>query len=494
MTNKKDDVDEASWSNAKMAQSHGAHDAWKDAQKLAHSSSSTKPDQWKKDKEHTFEPKNGDLKLAKEMGVAGIAGVQAPGKAPMTEEEFIEAVRALVRHRVKEVVRKKAGGGGYSLYSPNPGKKGNAKAVGTFPTRAMAKRAELARFPPKDPAKLARLRREVQKLTKKGDKKDKDKPKHKKPHKESLVREGTPFSSSGSTPTTSSQPIHKDMKSFMSGLQAIPKTDAAKRGQYVQAHISSPDFVKALQTHEPDQNKRQGIMKSLYKIADDGARMGAAGQKLTVGGESTDRAKMEAKVIATIIKKSLVESLFREEKTESDWDQYISKLSKAAMNGDSKFQNLQKNITRKTSDVLEDAFDSIRKAVGKSARLKNFGIKHDDSSGKTYLAFGADFDDLSVEPICIYVEGGVPKIELTTNAKVALTKLDPTEAKMFRAELVTVQERVLDNVDDLTKAVQNRDKYLSKMEQDVDTYVAELTPLQVSLLKNLLIKKYRKIS
>ena len=44
--------------------------------------------------------------------------------------------------RISEIVRKKAGGGGYNLYSPNKGKKKNPKPVGEFPTRIAAKRAE----------------------------------------------------------------------------------------------------------------------------------------------------------------------------------------------------------------------------------------------------------------------------------------------------------------------------------------------------------------
>ena len=48
----------------------------------------------------------------------------------------------------------------------NKGKKHQSKPVGQFPTKLAAKRAELARFPPKDPKKLQRLRKEVDKLMK----------------------------------------------------------------------------------------------------------------------------------------------------------------------------------------------------------------------------------------------------------------------------------------------------------------------------------------
>ena len=81
--------------------------------------------------------------------------------------EGLAHFRQLVNQRIQEIVRKKEGGGGYNLFPPNKGKKNKAqKAVGEFPTRLAAKRAELARFPPKDPEQLRRARARLDKLTK----------------------------------------------------------------------------------------------------------------------------------------------------------------------------------------------------------------------------------------------------------------------------------------------------------------------------------------
>ena len=130
----------------------------------------------------------------------------------------------------------------------------------------------------------------------------------------------------------------------------------------------------------------------------------------------------------------------------------------------------------------------------KKVKIKSFGIKKDGAKGKTYVAFSATMDSVSVEPIYIYVENGLPKIEVSDSARAALTKADPSTAKDFRAELVVVQERVLDEMDDLVKAIQERDSYLVKMQDKVDKYVSDLDALQLQLLKDLLVKKYRKIS
>lgn len=91
---------------------------------------------------------------------AGVANMGANG--PMDRDTFKEAVKSMVR----EIVRKKAGGGGYALYAPNKGKKKSPKPVGEFPTRLAAKNAELARFPPKDPEQLKAARARLDKLKK----------------------------------------------------------------------------------------------------------------------------------------------------------------------------------------------------------------------------------------------------------------------------------------------------------------------------------------
>lgn len=104
-------------------------------------------------------PEMPSLRRAQGEGVgAGAMGANGPA----ARDAFKEAVRAMVR----EVVRKKAGGGGYALYAPNKGKKKSPKPVGEFPTRLAAKNAELARFPPKDPEQLKKARSRLDKIKK----------------------------------------------------------------------------------------------------------------------------------------------------------------------------------------------------------------------------------------------------------------------------------------------------------------------------------------
>jgi hypothetical protein len=107
--------------------------------------------------------KNFPVVPSNESSVGGSIG---SGPQRPLGEIGLEAFRQMVNNRIQEIVRKKPGGGGYNLYAPNTGKKKKPKLVGEFPTRLAAKRAELARFPPKDPEQLKRARKRLEKLAK----------------------------------------------------------------------------------------------------------------------------------------------------------------------------------------------------------------------------------------------------------------------------------------------------------------------------------------
>lgn len=310
-------------------------------------------------------------------------------------------VRKLVSEKLKEVVRKKKGGGGFTLYSPNKGKKNPSKPVGTFPTKLQAKQAELARFPPKDIAKLKRLRHDVERL--------------KKDPKKAAEKE----------------------KDWMQ-----PKKAKAHHG----AH------------HAPAKHRAEGIEH-----------------------------------ISEAVNRLINEALFNEEETEgSRWDERMSRLSKGAIEADKKLQGLQKNIEKKGESVIQTAFSAISKALKpRKMTAKSSGVKKDQARQKTFLQFSVDVNGSEVGPFYIFVENGKPKIEISAEAKAKMTKIEPENTKLLRAELITAQENALDMMDDVADAVSKRDGYLDKLESKVDGFVAGLNALEISVLKNLLVQKYR---
>lgn len=348
------------------------------------------------------------------------------GTQPEQHEQFFEAldflqddvaadmvreqvVREVVRAKIGEVVRKKAGGGGFTLYAPNKGKKHGAKPVGSFPTKLAAKRAELARFPPKDPGKLQRLRKEVDKLMK----------------------------------------------------------DPKKRAEAER---------KARQMKGTDKGKHHKAGKARGKHF-----------------ETYSRDLVERAILSETVIRSIKEGLFREEAPASQWDEFIGKVSQNVVKGDKGYQRIQKRMEMATEDAMAKALKIIQKQLGPEARVKAASKPGVTDGGQNYIPFHIGIEAASVGPIYLYVEKGRPAIEMSDEAKNGLVKVTPGAAKAIRAALAMSSDG-LNEVDSVSSVVSQRDQYLGGLESKIDKMIAGMSPLQISMLKQLLVKKYRSLS
>jgi ribosomal protein S10 len=318
-----------------------------------------------------------------------------------------EVARLAIRQKINEVVRKKAGGGGFVLYSPNKGKKKASHPVATFPTKLAAKRAQLARFPPKDPKKLGRLRKEIQRLMK-------DPKKRAEAERRAAKQRGTD-----------------------TGYKA-PKVKKPKK-------------------------------------------------------ESFDRELLERAILAEAVvvgvKRNLTEGLFKEEAPNSQWDEYLSQISTNVLNNDKGYKRIQNRLQQATEGALGQAMKMVQKALGGQVKVKaKGGTQFKD--GVAHIPFSLALAAAEVGPIYIYVENGVPRIEFSDEAKNALVKVEPEMAKSIRGALASAEDQ-LGKVSDVRNATGERDQYLQRIESQVDKMIAGLSPLQVSMLKKLLVKKYR---
>ena len=313
-----------------------------------------------------------------------------------------EIVREAVRRKLNEVVRKRAGGGGYTLYAPNKGKKHRATPVSTFPTKLAAKRAELARFPPKDPKKLQRLRKEIEKLLR-------DPKKRAEAEKRAMLQKGTD----------------------------VPKHHRA--GHHRGRHVEN---------------------------------------------------KIIAKAIVNTVRHHLAEGLFREKAQPSAWDEFVKKVSDKTLDGDRGFKKVMGRMDSELKMVMSKALKEIQKNIGAAARVKPMGVKkHED--GRTYTAFKLVTDGGGdVGPMYVYSEDGVPAIELSDEAKAAFSRVDPMTAKSIRAALSAAQEN-LEKLGSLRALTQERDAYLSNLENESFKELSKMSPVKRNLIKRLLVKKFR---
>lgn len=310
-------------------------------------------------------------------------------------------LREVIKSKIKEVVRKTADGS-YVLYSPNPGKGQKAKSIARFGSKIAAKRAQLSRFPPKDPEKLKRLKDEIEQLEKNPDK-DKEKP-------------------------------------------------------WLQQH-----------THQKGKKKKGKKKESV------------------LNNEHID-------MLAAVI----VESMFREEKAKSDWDEYVSRLSKGAVESDTKFARLQGSIDQKSGLALKSAFDVLSKGLKRKQFITKIGgdVSKDERTGNIGVNFSVQDKEskASVGPFTIMVDNGVLRIEPTETARNSMVNLSPDRSKLFRAELITIQDDHFDKIgSDIDREIEKRDKYLSSLESKLDKFMSGLTPLEITMLKNLIVSKYRKL-
>jgi len=299
-------------------------------------------------------------------------------------------LRTLVREMLKQEIVRKQPSGNYGLYKPNPNKKGPAKKVQEFPSQIAARAAELQRFPPREPEKLMRLRKDVEKLRK-----------------------------------------HPEL-----AAQKKMKKAGRKNGH---------------------KKQREGV---------------------------------------TRLQISLMESLFKEEKRESEWEEYVSKLSSSILTADKKLSKFQDAIEKASNDVLASAMKNFKKRARKlNFDIETSEVKREDGTGKSYVEFsiGDREGAARVAPMYIFIDAGRPDLKMSSNAKAALMKLDPERSKKLRGELMEFKDTVLGSMDAISAAVSRRDAYLSDIEKKLDKQLSTMGPIEIQLLKRLLVKKYRKL-
>lgn len=336
---------------------------------------------------------------------AAIDGDKLSEAADIVREEVI---RHAVRRKIAEVVRKKKGGGGYVLYAPNRGKKHASKPVGEFPTRLAAKRAELARFPPKDPKKLQRLRKEIDRLM-------------------------------------------KDPKK---------RAEAELRSRKTQGTDSGVRH----QVHKPPKHK--------------------------VRKESVDRSMMEMVILRKIISRAiLMNEALGPQQGQSQWDEFISKVSTKVLAADKGYKRVQAKMQLAQQKALQQAVGILKKNLGAGAQIKM--AKGTDQSGKPETPFFIILGDMGSKlgPFKLSIDSGTPTVNVE-DATNSLTGVDPNVVKTVRGALAMAQDGMR-NLNIIQQAVAERDAFLQKMEGVVDKMLQSMSPLQISLLKRLLVTKYK---
>ena len=206
--------------------------------------------------------------------------------------------------------------------------------------------------------------------------------------------------------------------------------------------------------------------------------------------------KIQRVVTGMIKEGSMISYVFEQPPTSQEsviWNHFISKLSKETIMSDSKLKNLLQGMAKAEAKILGTAVDEIKKVVESAG---NFAVQRtdldQDEEGNILLGFAVGLqDEGEVLHFGVKVENGRPLILFPEESRNALNAMSSNDSKVLRAELMHVQETVLDHMDAVLKVTEKRDDYLHNMETKIGKVIDSMGPLEVSMIKFLLKTKFK---
>jgi hypothetical protein len=123
-------------------------------------------------------------------------------------------------------------------------------------------------------------------------------------------------------------------------------------------------------------------------------------------------------------------------------------------------------------------------------------VKIGHINGEQKLPIGIIAGQANIAPIELYMSGNKVRVEMKEKATAAMTLASPEHQQIIRSEVVGLnefQEGPEFEDQNVAQARSNVTGRLQKIMRKMDRFVASLGPVEISALKKLLVKKYRKI-
>ncbi len=220
-----------------------------------------------------------------------------------------------------------------------------------------------------------------------------------------------------------------------------------------------------------------------------------------IGGKKvTKEAVMEhiMGMMKKVLNESAISYVFEQPQNSEEsmaWDRFVGALSKESIMSDNRLKAILLGLEKSEMGLLNKAVKSVKSALeGSGFPVKNPKAVKDAANGEVAVNMVVELEENKKEvEVVVRVENGRPLIFLPDRTKNTINTLNNDESKLFRAELISVQEKELDLMDDLVKASDKRDNYLKNLEGKIDKMVRGLGPLEIAVMKNLLKNKYKNI-
>lgn len=179
-----------------------------------------------------------------------------------------------------------------------------------------------------------------------------------------------------------------------------------------------------------------------------------------------------------------------QEEESTSWENFLQTLDPETVLSDPKMKAILASAFKNEEKVIDYSISAIAATL---AKVGDFEVEEGDFDDENAVhQFTVKFEDFEKGlTFGIKIENGRPLIFFPEDTKEQLNSVDSEGAKLLKAELMHAQETILDNIKEVSEINTKRDQYLSSLEFKIDDTVADLTPLQLAVLKNLLDKKYQ---
>lgn len=206
---------------------------------------------------------------------------------------------------------------------------------------------------------------------------------------------------------------------------------------------------------------------------------------------------LKKKFTEAIIKEaSSLSYVFEQSPLDNDsvtWENFLQKLSRQALMSDEKLKNILRNVAKAEIKILASSVAAIKQVLESTGQFEIAQGKSDqDSEGNLFLGFMVSVPEAGKKiPFAVKVENGRPLIHFPDQARAELNSMAGEEGKLLRAELMHIQETILDKIEDLSSATEKRNAYLKGMESQMDRILKNMDSLEIAMLKHVIKSKYK---
>jgi len=175
------------------------------------------------------------------------------------------------------------------------------------------------------------------------------------------------------------------------------------------------------------------------------------------------------------------------------WEDFLKKLSRESLMADENMRGMLTKIAETEMRALGKSIRTIKEILEMTGA---FSVSPGQPQHNPYTnEVGVRFDVAMNESgqklgFGIKLENGKPLIVFPEASRHMLNKMATKESKLLRAELMHAQETALDQIEDVIKVLNRRDHYLRSTEGKLEKVLGGMNLLELSLLKNLMRKKY----